>query len=59
MERENRDEIEASVDIMTTAIQRYSRECVNDVTTSVVPLPNEIKERLSAEKEETFARLSA
>ena len=42
MERENRDEIEKrSVEIMTTAIQRYSRECVNDVTTSVVPLPNE------------------
>ncbi len=42
LERERREEIEAkSVDIMTTAIQRYSRECVNDVTTSVVPLPNE------------------
>ena len=42
LERERLEEIEAkSVDIMTTAIQRYSRECVNDVTTSVVPLPNE------------------
>lgn len=42
LEREKREEIEAkSVEIMTTAIQRYSRECVNDVTTSVVPLPNE------------------
>ena len=42
LERERREEIEAkSVEIMTTAIQRYSRECVNDVTTSVVPLPNE------------------
>ncbi|MCX6788293.1 MAG: ribonuclease Y [Candidatus Jorgensenbacteria bacterium] len=42
LEREKYDEIQKkSVDIMTTAIQRYSRECVNDVTTSVVPLPNE------------------
>lgn len=42
LERDRRDEIEKkSADIITSAIQRTARECINDVTTSVVPLPNE------------------
>jgi ribonuclease Y len=39
---EKRDEIEKkSIEIITTAIQRYARENIGDVTTSVVQLPNE------------------
>ena len=42
LERDRRDEIEKkSTEIITTAIQRYARECINDVTTSVVPIQNE------------------
>ena len=42
LERERRDEIEKkSTEIITCAIQRYARECINDVTTSVVPIQNE------------------
>jgi len=42
LERERRDEIEKkSTEIITSAIQRYARECINDVTTSVVPIQNE------------------
>ncbi|MEK7512570.1 MAG: ribonuclease Y [Patescibacteria group bacterium] len=39
---EKRDAIEArGVEIITTAIQRYARQHIGDVTTSVVQLPNE------------------
>jgi ribonucrease Y len=42
LEHERREEIEKkSVEIITTAIQRYARENIGDVTTSVVQLPNE------------------
>ena len=42
LEREKRDAIEAkSLEIISTAIQRYARSSVADVTTSVVHLPNE------------------
>ena len=42
LEREKRDQIESrSVEIITSAIQRYSRTSVADVTTSTVRLPDE------------------
>ncbi|KKU91524.1 MAG: Ribonuclease Y [Candidatus Jorgensenbacteria bacterium GW2011_GWA1_48_11] len=42
LEREERDKIEKkSVEIITSAIQRYARSSVSDVTTSVVNLPDE------------------
>jgi ribonuclease Y len=42
IERERRDAIEAkSVEIITSAIQRYARDKIADVTTTVVHLPNE------------------
>ena len=42
LERQNADQIEAkSVEIITSAIQRYARNSISDVTTSVVTLPNE------------------
>lgn len=42
MEREKMKEIEdRSVEIITSAIQRYARNSINDITTSVVTLPNE------------------
>lgn len=42
LERDRKNEIEKkSTEIITTAIQRYARECINDVTTSVVPIQNE------------------
>ncbi|MBU6141874.1 ribonuclease Y [Patescibacteria group bacterium] len=42
LENERREEIEKrSMDIITTAIQRYARSQVSDVTTSVFPLPSE------------------
>lgn len=42
LERDRKDEIEKkSTEIITSAIQRYARECINDVTTSVVPIQNE------------------
>ena len=42
MENERREEIEKrSMEIITTAIQRYARSQVSDVTTSVFPLPSE------------------
>lgn len=42
LERRNEKQIEAkSVEIITSAIQRYARNAISDVTTSVVTLPNE------------------
>ncbi len=42
LEREKSEAFEArSAEIIATAMQRYSREVLNDVTTSLVPLPNE------------------
>jgi len=42
LEKENREQIEAkSMEIITTAIQRYARNHIADVTTTVVNLPNE------------------
>lgn len=42
LERERLSEIEAkSTEIITSAIQRYSRNVIADVTTSIVNLPNE------------------
>lgn len=42
LERERRDAIEAkSLDIITSAIQRYARDYIADVTTTAVPIPNE------------------
>lgn len=42
LEHEKQSTVEArSTEIITSAIQRYARECINDVTTSVVPIPSE------------------
>lgn len=42
IERERRNEIEGkSMEIITSVIQRYAREHIADVTTSVVQIPNE------------------
>lgn len=42
LEKERRDQVERKAqEIMTTVIQRYARSNVGEVTTSVVPLPNE------------------
>lgn len=42
LERERRDAIEAkSLDVITSAIQRYSRDYIADVTTTSVQIPNE------------------
>lgn len=42
LEKERKNEIEGkSVEIITSVIQRYARNCIGDVTTSVVNLPNE------------------
>jgi ribonuclease Y len=42
LERSRRDEIEAKgVEIITAAIQRYAREHIGDITTSVVGIQNE------------------
>ncbi len=42
MERERQDEIEKkSMEIITNAIQRYARNSIADITTSVVNLPDE------------------
>ncbi len=42
LEHEKLETIEAkAADVISTAMQRYSREVLNDVTTSLVPLPNE------------------
>ena len=42
LERERATELEAKgVEVITTAIQRYAREHIGDVTTSVVQIPNE------------------
>ena len=42
MEREKKDEIEKkSLDIITTALQRYSRSHISDITTTVFTLPSE------------------
>lgn len=42
LEREKRNEIEAkSTEIITSVIQRYARNCIGDITTSVVNLSNE------------------
>ena len=42
LERNKRDEIEKrSLDIITTALQRYARSHVTDLTTTVFHLPNE------------------
>jgi ribonuclease Y len=42
LEREKLQEIEArSLDIITSSLQRYARSSVNDITTSVVHIPNE------------------
>jgi ribonuclease Y len=42
LEREKKNEIEAkSTEIITSVIQRYARNCIGDVTTSVVNLSNE------------------
>ncbi len=42
LERERKEEIEKKAnEIITTAIQRYSRNAITDVTTSVVNLPDE------------------
>jgi ribonuclease Y len=42
LERERKEEIEKKAnEIITTAIQRYSRNAITDVTTSVVGLPDE------------------
>jgi ribonucrease Y len=42
MEREKKEEIEKKGrEIVTSAIQRYSRDYIGDITTSVVPLPEE------------------
>ncbi len=42
LEREKEEQVESRAsEIVTTAIQRYAREKIGDVTTSVVQLPNE------------------
>ncbi|MEK7630031.1 MAG: ribonuclease Y [Patescibacteria group bacterium] len=42
LEKERHDKIEArSIEIITSSLQRYSRDRIADVTTSVVSLPNE------------------
>ncbi|MFA5052689.1 MAG: ribonuclease Y [Parcubacteria group bacterium] len=42
LEREKKDEIEKkSLDIITTALQRYSRSHISDITTTVFTLPSE------------------
>ncbi|MDO8557078.1 MAG: ribonuclease Y [Candidatus Jorgensenbacteria bacterium] len=42
LERDKRDAIEGkTLEIVTTAIQRVAREKIADVTTSIIPLPNE------------------
>ena len=42
MMKERREEVEhKAIDILATAIQRYSRSSVSDLTTSAVPLPDE------------------
>lgn len=42
LERERHDQLHAkSVEIITSAIQRYAREHIADVTTTVVEIPNE------------------
>lgn len=42
LEHEKLEAVEArAADVLATAMQRYSREVLNDVTTSLVPLPNE------------------
>lgn len=42
LEKERKEEIEAkSVEIITSAIQRYARNSIADITTSVVHLPDE------------------
>lgn len=42
LEKERRNEIEKKgLEIITSAIQRYARDHVSDITTSVVPLPDE------------------
>lgn len=42
LERDKRDTIEAkTLEVITTAIQRCARDKISDVTTSIVPLPNE------------------
>lgn len=42
LEREKREELEArALDIITSSIQRYARDHVADITTSIVHLPNE------------------
>jgi len=42
LERENREQIEAkSLEIITSAIQRYARNHIADITTTVINLPDE------------------
>ena len=42
LEREKKDEVEKkSLDIITTALQRYSRSHISDITTTVFTLPSE------------------
>lgn len=42
LEKEKREEIEKkSLEIITSAIQRYARDYVSDITVTTVPLPNE------------------
>lgn len=42
LEREKKNEIETkSTEIITSVIQRYARNCIGDVTTSIVNLPDE------------------
>lgn len=42
LEREKMDAMEAkALDVITSSLQRFARNSISDVTTSVVPLPNE------------------
>ncbi len=42
LEREKKESIEKkALDIITSSIQRYARDNISEITTSVVPLPNE------------------